>query len=97
MLRIKDLREDNDYTQEDIAQLLNCKQNTYQQYESEKRQIPIDALKKLAELYKTSLDYLTCFTDEIKPYPRKKWNNVEKIPNFSLLFIKKVIYYNSMF
>ena len=57
MLRIKDLREDNDYTQEEIAQLLNCKQNTYQQYESEKRQIPIDALKKLAELYKTSLDF----------------------------------------
>ena len=72
LLRIKDLREDNDYTQEKIAQLLNCKQNTYQQYESEKRQIPIDALKKLAQLYNTSLDYLTCFTDEIKPYPRKK-------------------------
>ena len=72
MLRIKDLREDNDYTQEEIAQLLNCKQNTYQQYESEKRQIPIDSLKKLAEFYKTSLDYLTCFTDEIKPYPRRK-------------------------
>lgn len=72
MLRIKDLREDNDYTQEEIAQLLNCKQNTYQQYESEKRQIPIEALKKLADFYKTSLDYLTCFTDEIKPYPRKK-------------------------
>ena len=72
MLRIKDLREDNDYTQEEIAQLLNCKQNTYQQYESEKRQIPIEALKKLAGFYKTSLDYLTCFTDEIKPYPRKK-------------------------
>jgi len=72
MLIIKDLREDNDYTQEDIAQLLNCKQNTYQQYESEKREIPIDALKKLAELYKTSLDYLTCFTDEIKPYLKKK-------------------------
>ena len=72
MLRIKDLREDNDYTQEEIAQLLNCKQNTYQQYESEKRQIPIEALKKLAEFYNTSLDYLTCFTDEIKPYPRKK-------------------------
>lgn len=72
MLRIKDLREDNDYTQEQIAQLLNCKQNTYQQYESEKRQIPIESLKKLATLYNTSLDYLTCFTDEIKPYPKKK-------------------------
>ena len=72
MLRLKDLREDNDYTQEEIAKILNCKQNTYQQYESEKRQIPIELLKKLAVLYKTSLDYITYFTDEIKPYPRKK-------------------------
>lgn len=46
MLRLKDLREDNDYTQQKIATILNCKQNTYQQYESEKRQIPIEALKK---------------------------------------------------
>lgn len=72
MLRLKDLREDNDYTQEEIAKILNCKQNTYQQYESEKRQIPIELLKKLAILYKTSLDYITDFTDETKPYPRKK-------------------------
>ena len=72
MLRLKDLREDNDYTQEEIAKILNCKQNTYQQYESEKRQIPIELLKKLAILYKTSLDYITDFTDENKPYPRKK-------------------------
>lgn len=71
MLRIKDLREDNDYTQQEIAKILNCKQNTYQQYESEKRQIPIESLKILANLYNTSLDYLTYFTDENKPYPRK--------------------------
>lgn len=72
MLKLKDFREDNDYTQEDIAKLLNCKQNTYQQYESEKRQIPIDALKKLAILYKTSIDYIVGLTNEIKPYPRIK-------------------------
>ena len=36
MLRLKDLREDNDYTQEEISKILNCKQNTYQQYETEK-------------------------------------------------------------
>lgn len=72
MLRLKDLREDNDYTQEEIAKLLNCKQNTYQQYESEKRQIPIEALKKLAILYKTSVDYIIKLTNEIKPYPRIK-------------------------
>lgn len=72
MLRLKDLREDNDYTQEEIAKILNCKQNTYQQYESEKRQIPIDQLKKLAILYKTSTDYLIRLTNETKPYPRIK-------------------------
>ena len=71
MLRLKDLREDNDYTQEEIAKILNCKQNTYQQYESEKRQIPLEALKKLAILYKTSVDYIIDLTNEIKPYPRK--------------------------
>lgn len=70
MLKLKNFREDNDYTQEDIAKILNCKQNTYQQYESEKRQIPIEALKKLALLYNTSIDYLVGLTSEIKPYPR---------------------------
>lgn len=72
MLRLKDFREDNDYTQQEIAKLLNCKQNTYQQYESEKRQIPIEALKKLASFYNTSIDYLVGFTNETKPYPRIK-------------------------
>lgn len=36
MLRLRDLREDNDYTQSQIAEVLNCRQNTYHQYESEK-------------------------------------------------------------
>ena len=72
MLRLKELREDNDYTQEEIAKLLNCKQNTYQQYESEKRQIPIETLKKVAILYKTSVDYIIRLTNEKKPYPRIK-------------------------
>lgn len=66
MIRLRDLREDNNYTQEDIAQILNCKQNTYQQYESEKRQIPIELLKKLAILYNTSLDYIVGLTNEKK-------------------------------
>lgn len=70
MLRLKDLREDNDYTQQQIANILNCKQNTYQQYESEKRQIPIEALKKLAIFYKTSVDYIIGLTNEYKPYSR---------------------------
>ncbi len=70
MKRLKDLREDNDYTQSQIAKILNCKQNTYQQYESGKRQIPIEALKKLALLYGTSIDYITGLTNEYKAYPR---------------------------
>lgn len=71
-MRLKSLREDKDITQIEIANLLNCKQNTYQQYESGKRQIPIEALKKLSEFYNTSIDYLLEMTDEIKPYPRRR-------------------------
>ncbi len=71
-MRLKSMREDRDIKQAELAELLNCKQNTYQQYESGKRQIPIDALKKLAIFYNTSIDYLLEMTDEIKPYSRKK-------------------------
>ncbi|MCI8519694.1 MAG: helix-turn-helix transcriptional regulator [Clostridia bacterium] len=71
IMRLKSLREDNDITQATIAKILNCKQNTYQQYEAEKRQIPIDALKKLAKFYNTSIDYLVEMTDEKKPYSNK--------------------------
>lgn len=70
-MRLKDLREDKDLTQTEIAIFLNCKQNTYQQYESGKRQIPIDALKKLAIFYNTSVDYILELTDIITPYKRK--------------------------
>lgn len=69
-MRLRDLREDKDLTQNKIAELLNCKQNTYQQYESGKRQIPIDSLIILARFYNTSVDYILELTDEIKPYRR---------------------------
>ncbi len=71
-MRLKNMREDRDIKQSEIAEILNCKQNTYQQYESGKRQIPIDALKKLALFYNTSVDYILELTDETAPYPRKK-------------------------
>lgn len=74
-MRLKSLREDRDIKQTEIALILNCKQNTYQQYESGKRQIPIEALKKLSIFYNTSIDYLLEMTDQIEPYPRK--NQVE--------------------
>ena len=71
-MRLKELREDHDLKQINIAQILDCKQNTYYQYEAEKRQIPISALKKLAEFYNTSIDYIVDFTDDPRPYKRKK-------------------------
>lgn len=70
-MRLKELREDRDIKQAEIALLLNCKQNTYQQYECGKRQIPIECLKKLAFFYNTSIDYILDLTDESKPYSRK--------------------------
>lgn len=71
-MRLRDLREDKDLTQAEIASVLNCEQNTYHQYETGKRQIPINLLIKLAKYYNTSIDYILDLTDEIKPYKRKK-------------------------
>ncbi len=67
-MRIRDLREDRDLTQKQVAEYLHIKQNTYSQYENGKRQLPIDALIELARLYNTSTDYLLGITDEKKPY-----------------------------
>ena len=69
-MRIRDMREDNDLTQKQIADYLHIRQSTYSQYENERRQIPLDALIQLANYYETSTDYLLELTDERKPYPR---------------------------
>ena len=71
-MRIKDLREDRDLTQRELADYLHIKQNTYSQYENEQRQIPIDLLISLAKYYHTSVDYLLNLTDESKPYPQSR-------------------------
>ena len=65
-LRIKDLREDNDLTQNEIANLLMCDQSLYSKYERGEREIPLSLLITLAEYYKTSLDYLTYRTNNPK-------------------------------
>lgn len=57
-MRLKDLREDNDIKQKELAEYLNIKQNTYSQYENGKREIPLEMLWKLADFYNTSVDYL---------------------------------------
>ena len=61
------LREEHDLKQTDFARVLNCKQNTYYQYEAEKRQIPISSLKKLAAFYNTSIDYIVGRTNNPAP------------------------------
>ncbi len=67
-MRIKDLREDSDLTQQELADYLHIKQNTYSQYENGHRQLPIEFLIMLAEYYKTSTDYILGLTDERRPY-----------------------------
>ncbi len=69
MLRLRDLREDKDMTQEQIAKLLNVTQAAYSLYELEKRGIDYELLIKLAKFYNTSIDYIVGITNEIKPYP----------------------------
>lgn len=65
--RIRDLREDSDKTQEDIAKYLIMKRGVYQRYESGEREIPVWALLKLADLYQTSTDYILGRTDQRDP------------------------------
>ncbi len=62
-MRLRDLREDSDKTQSEIAEYLNIRQNTYSQYETGNRQIPIDCLIKLSKLYDCSVDYILELTD----------------------------------
>ena len=57
-LKIRDLREDADLTQKEVADYLKIKQNTYSQYENEKRQLPIDILIALSQYYNTTTDYI---------------------------------------
>lgn len=63
-LRLKDLREDNDIKQSELAEYLNIRQNTYSQYENGKREIPILLLWKLADYYDTTIDYIVGRTDK---------------------------------
>lgn len=70
--RIRDLREDRDLYQKDLAAYLQCSQVCYSSYELGKRDIPTDVLIKLAAFHRTSVDYLLGLTNVRKPYPREK-------------------------
>ena len=65
--RLYDLRTDNDLTQQQVADYLLCNRQVYARYERGLREIPVSMLIKLADLYKTSVDYILDRTDNSKP------------------------------
>ncbi len=70
--RIRNLREDKDLLQKDMAEYLNCSQVSYSRYELGKRDIPTEVWRKLARFHNTSIDYLVGETDIRESYPKKK-------------------------
>lgn len=75
--RLRDLREDKDLLQKDVAAYLHCSQVCYSRYELGMRDIPTDTLIKLALFHNTSTDYLLGLTDSTTPYPRRYPNSAK--------------------
>lgn len=69
--RIRDLREDKDLKQEDIAKILHITQTTYAKIENNKTTLSIDKLEILCYFYNVSADYILGFTNELKELPKK--------------------------
>ena len=69
--RLKDLRDDKELTQKEVAAVLAINQRVYSNYETGKREIPCHCLVKLAEFYNTSTDFLLGRTNVTAPYKRK--------------------------
>ncbi len=72
MNRLRDLREDKDLLQKDIAKIINVSQRGYSHYETGNTDIPTEVLKTLAIYYHTSIDYILGLTDVKEAYPRSK-------------------------
>lgn len=70
--RLKELREDNDLTQEQCAKIAYISKNSYIRYEKNERIPPLDIIAIYAKYYNTSIDYIAQMTDETQPYPLKK-------------------------
>ena len=70
--RLRDLREDFDKTQQEIAELLGTSQTMYARYERGANELPIRHLIKLSLIYNVSTDYILCLTDEPRPQPQRK-------------------------
>lgn len=71
-IRVRDLREDKDLKQKDLADYLQVHQTTYSDYELGRLNIPVSVLHKLADFYGVSVDYLLGRTDVKEPYPQKE-------------------------
>ena len=69
--RIKNLREDTDLTQQQVADKLYVSRRAYSNYETGQRAVPTEILSQIADLYNTSVDYLIGRTNTKKPYPKK--------------------------
>lgn len=69
--RIRALRQDNDLSQREIANILHIGQRTYADYESGKTRIPVDSLLILAEYYNVSMDYISGASNIKTEYPKK--------------------------
>ena len=69
--RIRNIREDGDLKQGDLAKILNCTQACYSNYENGRRDVPSEVWMKLSNFYGVSVDYLLGLTNEKQPYPRK--------------------------
>ncbi len=67
-VRIRNLREDNDKTQKEVAEYLFCDQSLYSKYERGVRDVPVSIIIKLSKLYNTSTDYILGLTDRKQPY-----------------------------
>jgi len=73
--RLKEIRQDRDLQQIDIAKVLKTSQVQYSRYERGIRVMPVDKIAKLAKFYDVSIDYLLGLTDIRKPYPKSKINS----------------------
>lgn len=72
--RLRDLREDRDLTQQEIAAHLHMQQSLYSRYERGALKLNVELLMRLADFYQTSTDYILCRTNETAPpKPAKQW------------------------
>lgn len=69
---LRAMREDHDWNQTELAQKLGMSQTGYSKYETGENDVPTAILIQLAEIYRTSVDYLLGLTDDPRPYPRRK-------------------------